>query len=229
MASLLFEREGRYLSLRGEYINRIGSRKEHVVTVEFIENRLLRDGKDKGHHVTVINHLEINDRLPKTIVDDNGNEKPLSGKKKNKLFKEAQQKLLHSIIDRFGNPSKWEKPVDLGLGSTKAEDAKAYYRVIFWPFGQRIRHSVGLGMTDFHITVGFSPHDVHQYKGPGTLLCLEKKQPCTKELYSRLIEYVPFYHQDKHFTGALFRTGWRHGYYTQLAHLSRILLQCEKD
>ncbi|KAI8641972.1 hypothetical protein BD408DRAFT_417153, partial [Parasitella parasitica] len=225
MVSLSFEREGRYLSLRGGYIDEIGSRVEQIVTPDFIENRLLRDGKDNGHHITVINHLEIKDGLPKTIVDDDGNEKSPSSKKKDKMFKQAQLNLLHSILDRFGNSSEWEKPIDLGLGSTRSEDAKSYYRVVFWPFGQTIRHFVGLGTTNFHITVGFSPRDVHQYKGPGTLLCLEEKQSCPKELYSRLIQYVPFYYQDRHFTGALFRTGWRHGYYAQLANLSRILFQ----
>ncbi|KAG2191710.1 hypothetical protein INT46_001345 [Mucor plumbeus] len=227
MTDLLFEKEGRYLSLRGSYINELGSRLDHSITPDFIENRMLRDGEESGHHITVINHLEIGEKLASTVLDSDGNKKAISSKEKKKLFKSTQIELVASIINQFGSVSKWEKPIDLGLGSTKSGDAKAYYRVIYWPFGQNIRHFVGLNNSNFHITVGFSPRDVHQYKGPGTLLCLQKGQPCVKELYSRLIEYVPFYFQDAQFIQALLRTGWRHGYYMQLANLSRILLQCE--
>ncbi|CAO3593949.1 unnamed protein product [Absidia cylindrospora] len=46
----------------------------------------------------------------------------------------------------------------------------SYFRVIHWPFGQKLRAHFGLPPTHFHVTVGFDPKDVHLPKGPNTLL-----------------------------------------------------------
>ncbi|KAL7319163.1 putative tRNA threonylcarbamoyladenosine biosynthesis protein kae1 [Mucor circinelloides] len=226
MTDISFEIEGRFLSLRGPFIDTIGSRLDQSVAEHYIHNRLARDGAENGHHITVINHLEIAEKAPKTLLDENGNQQlPVSNKQKNRLFKQGQQILLSKILDQFGDVSEWEKPVDLGLGYTESANAKAYYKVIYWPHGQMIRHYLGLGMSNFHVTVGFAPRDVHQYKGPGTLMCLQQCQPCSWELYNRLIDYVPFYVEDRQFIKALYQTGWRHGYYVHVARLTRVLLQ----
>ncbi|GAN03972.1 hypothetical protein MAM1_0052d03428 [Mucor ambiguus] len=226
MTDIVFETEGRFLSLRGSFINTIGLRLDQSIAEHYIQNRLARDGADKGHHITVINHLEIAEKAPKTLQDENGNEQlPASNKQKTRLFKQGQQILLSTILDQFGDASGWEKPIDLGLGSTESANAKTYYKVIYWPHGQTIRQYVGLGTSNFHVTVGFAPRDVHQYKGPGTLVCLQPHQYCSVELYSRLIEYVPFYVTDKQFIKALYQTGWRNGYYVLVARLTRVLLQ----
>lgn len=224
MTDIAFETEGRFLSLRGPFIDTIGLRLDQSIAEHFIQNRLARDGVDKGHHITVINHLEIAERAPKTLQDG---QPPTSNKQKNKLFKQGQQALLSAILDQFGDASGWERPIDLGLGSTESADAKTYYKVIYWPHGQMLRQYVGLGKSNFHVTVGFAPRDVHQYKGPGTLVCLQPSQPCSKELFSRLIDYVPFYVTDRQFTKALYLAGWRHGYYDLLIRLTRVLFQCE--
>ncbi|KAL0138893.1 hypothetical protein V8B55DRAFT_1518818 [Mucor lusitanicus] len=226
MTDIAFETEGRFLSLRGSFIDAIGSRLDQSIEEHYIQNRLARDGADKGHHITVINHLEIADKAPKTLQDEDGNHQlPTSSKQRNRLFKQGQQTLLATILNQFGDASEWAKPVDLGLGSIESVQAKTYYKVIYWPHGQMIRQYVGLGKSNFHVTVGFAPRDVHQYKGPGTLVCLQPNQPCSKELYARLIDYVPFYVTDKQFIKALYTTGWRHGFYALVARLTRVVLQ----
>ncbi|KAK4516518.1 uncharacterized protein ATC70_011490 [Mucor velutinosus] len=226
MTDIAFEIEGRFLSLRGSFIDTIGLRLDQPIAEHYIQNRLTRDGANKGHHITVINHLEIAEKTSKTLPDENGNQQlSTSNKQKKRLFKQGQHTLLSTILNQFGEASGWEKPIDLGLGSTESADAKTYYKVIYWPQGQMIRQYVGLGKSNFHVTVGFAPRDVHQYKGPGTLVCLQQYQPCSKELYARLIDYVPFYVADKEFIKALYQTGWRHGYYVLLAHLTRVMLQ----
>lgn len=228
MTDIAFETEGRFLSLRGPFIDAIGTRLDQSIAEHFIQNRLARDGADKGYHITVINHLEIAEKAPKTLQDENGKQKlPTTNKQKSRLFKQGQHTLLSAILDQFGDASGWEKPIDLGLGSTELADAKTYYKVIYWPHGQTMRQHVGLGKSNFHVTVGFAPRDVHQYKGPGTLVCLQPSQPCCRELYARLIDYVPFYVMDRQFTKALYQTGWRHGYYDLLIRLTRVLFQCE--
>ncbi|KAL9550468.1 hypothetical protein MBANPS3_004712 [Mucor bainieri] len=226
MADIAFEAEGRFLSLRGPFIDTIGARLDQLIPEHYIQNRLARDGADKGHHITVINHLEIAEKGPKTLQDENGNEQlPTTNKQKTRLFKRGQQTMLSTILSQFGDAAGWEKPIDLGLGSTESANAKTYYKVIYWPHGQMMRQFVGLGMSNFHVTVGFAPRDVHQYKGPGSLVCLQPYQPCCMELYARLIDYVPFYVSDRQFIKALYKTGWRHGYYALVARLTRVLLQ----
>ncbi|KAI8099016.1 uncharacterized protein BX664DRAFT_320181 [Halteromyces radiatus] len=46
----------------------------------------------------------------------------------------------------------------------------SYFRVIYWPFGQKLRQHFGLPPCHFHITIGFDPKDIHTHKGPNTLL-----------------------------------------------------------
>ncbi|KAG1109673.1 hypothetical protein G6F42_015579 [Rhizopus arrhizus] len=92
MTDISFEIEGRFLSLRGPFIDTIGSRLEQSVAEHYIHNRLARDGAENGHHITVINHLEIADKAPKTLQDENGNQQlPVSNKQKNRLFKQGSR------------------------------------------------------------------------------------------------------------------------------------------
>ncbi|ORX44956.1 hypothetical protein DM01DRAFT_1177895 [Hesseltinella vesiculosa] len=67
-----------------------------------------------------------------------------------------------------------------------------YYRVISWPFGQRLRASMDLPPVSFHITIGFDPKDIHLDKGPATLALLQQTEP--------LDDPVPLYRLATHAT-----------------------------
>ncbi|CAO3611222.1 unnamed protein product [Cunninghamella blakesleeana] len=101
------------------------------------------------------------------------NEKQIPKKKR---YNEIKQ-LVKELISVYGEPNTWEQPMDIGLGSLKeSRTAKSYFRVIYWPFGQKMRKHIGLKPTDFHITVGFHPKDIHSYKGPASLEGLIKRK-----------------------------------------------------
>ncbi|GAA5802681.1 hypothetical protein EDC94DRAFT_611392 [Helicostylum pulchrum] len=214
---LIFEPKARYLSLHGSYIDRLAEQANELVTSEYIENREKRD--KGGHHVTVINHLEMASLMPTP---------PNSTNKAAK--KHLQTSLRHVnkfIIKKFGEPTTWKKPIDLGLGTSREDEAISYFRVLFWPFGQDMRNYLGLGRSNFHITVGFKPRDVHLYKGPATLICLKEGQTCTTTQMDLLVKYAYFYHRDCKFIQKLYQTCWRHGYYNKAIRLTRILIECK--
>jgi hypothetical protein len=217
---VIFSPEGRYISLHGGFIDQLGTQSHSIVSEECIKNRKIRDGE--GHHITVINHLEIGTFISKE-------ESSASNTRRKKAFKKHQLNTYNALRNKFGLVSEWEMPEDLGMGICTHQDAIAYFRVVHWPFGQMMRSYLGLKRSNFHITVGFSPHDVHLYKGPASLLCLKSGQPCTQEIVARLIGLVYFYAEDKKFIKALYKTCWRHGYYKQFFRLTvvHIIRKCE--
>ncbi len=64
------------------------------------------------------------------------------------------------------------KPVALaltGLGEVKRNDAQCCFVTVFSPHAALLRTRVGLGRQDFHVTLGFHPHDIHDHpKDPTT-------------------------------------------------------------
>ena len=62
-------------------------------------------------------------------------------------------------------------PHALGVGSATRAKAQCWFVVCMWPHAQQLRSSIGLPPIDLHITLGFTPADVHGVsKGVGTLL-----------------------------------------------------------
>ncbi|KAI7908334.1 uncharacterized protein BX663DRAFT_493846 [Cokeromyces recurvatus] len=226
-SNLIFEPEGRFLSLRGPYINQLGLQSDLHVQPEYIENRLIRDGEENGHHITVINHLEITSLIPLYDKNKEENDITISKGQHKKLFKKTQKDIHDTIVNQFGSALDWQRPIDLGIGHCADEEANTYYRVIHWPFGQMIREKIGLPKTNFHITVGFSPRDVHIYKGPATLICLRKGEHCSQKQLQKLIDVVEYYFEDKVFIKALYQTCWRHKYIKEFCSLTRIYIFCK--
>ncbi|KAI9352329.1 hypothetical protein BD770DRAFT_474388 [Pilaira anomala] len=213
---MLIEPVARYVSLHGDYIDWLGDQPHDLVTKELIENQQKRD--KGGYHVTVINHLEI-EKLRPTPADCKTN------KATKKHLQSSLRDIVGIILDRFGSPSRWEKPVDLGMGISRENDAVSYFRVLYWPLGQYMRHYVGLNQANFHVTVGFAPRDVHTYKGPATLICLKEGQACSSRQMDLLVKYAYFYHRDCEFIQELYKTCWRHGYYGHAFALTRNLIK----
>ncbi|KAI8971602.1 hypothetical protein BDF20DRAFT_915391 [Mycotypha africana] len=226
MSNLSFEAEGRFLSLRGPYVNSLGTIEHPLVTKDLSDNRRKRDGPTAGYHITVVNHLEIKSFLPDTELNERGEEVQLSLSKKKKLFRKHQMQLLKQVYEKFGNADHWEKPRDLGLGICKKDNAVSYYRVIFWPFGQEIRRFLGLPPCNFHITVGFTPQDIHLYKGPGSLLCLQGISPCSNRELCTLIDFLPFYTEDFEFLKNLYWVCCKYRYYMAMGHLIKVTFKC---
>ncbi|CAO3633169.1 unnamed protein product [Cunninghamella echinulata] len=124
-----------------------------------------------------------------------------------KSQREELKKLIQELIKTYGQPTTWEKPIDLGLGCLKeSRKNRSYFRVIYWPFGQKLRKHLGLNPTYFHITIGFNPSDIHSYKGPATLKGLKsKRKPISTERLTMLSHIAKDYTHDIEFLEHLLR------------------------
>ncbi|KAI8384195.1 hypothetical protein BD560DRAFT_385281 [Blakeslea trispora] len=213
----------RYLSLKGTFIDQLGSQPEKLVKDVHIKHRLERDGRNNGHHITVVNHLEIASLVELDMANathsDDQQAKLLKKLRREKLFE-----IREDAIGLLGPVARWEKPVDLGLGQCRDGDAITYFRVVHWPFGQELRRQLGLNFTNFHITVGFAPNDVHLYKGPASLVCLQPDQHLPRKQAKLLISVASFYYHDQTFMKLLASSCWRHGYYKETAKLAKVYL-----
>ena len=115
--------------------------------------RQQRDGP--GYHLTLLSPNEI-----ERVTAELGLSQP-------ELLSRAQELLLEDD---------W---VPLGLSSCQQGSATAVYVAVAWPSGVLARQGLGVdsgwGFAGFHITLGFSPRDVHGvYKGAYTLLAMQK-------------------------------------------------------
>ncbi|KAI8376443.1 uncharacterized protein BYT42DRAFT_615179 [Radiomyces spectabilis] len=183
-----------YISVVGSYFDDLAFECQGSVPPIFLENRLKRDGDH--HHVTLINPVELGQ-----VMEDLGYEK-----KKKERMKNARL-LLKDIETHFPTNDGWELPTDLGMGRIvdKQNGACTMYRVLCWPLGQEIRHHYGLKPCHFHITVGFNPTDIHQYKGPATLDILCGRATPKRHQLKQLSSVTSYYSHDYRFLGALFR------------------------
>ncbi|CDH48533.1 predicted protein [Lichtheimia corymbifera JMRC:FSU:9682] len=187
-----------YVSLEGTAIEAITHQEQpmDVIPAHFVQNRIERDGHP-WHHVTIINPTELPRALEAIGIE-------YDKKKKYHLVRA----LVDHILREFGDANLWDPPEDLGLAYAEHNDTKAYYHVLHWPFGHRIRDRLGLGPAFFHVTIGFDHKDVHgTYKGPGTLLCLSHPGFYQKHHFERLAELAPFYNNDYDFIKALVKQG----------------------
>ncbi|KAJ3162136.1 hypothetical protein HDU86_005834 [Geranomyces michiganensis] len=71
-------------------------------------------------------------------------------------------------------------PIDLGLGRHE----NVYFKVVWWPQGNRLRHKLGLLWKDFHVTLSAADtHDVLK-----DVSCITKRAPLTKEHIAKIIK-----------------------------------------
>ena len=204
-----------YISLEGTFIDAIAQRHDSIPD-HMIKNRINRDGSPKSH-VTILHPKELKQALEAANIE--------LPKKKHKS--QALKKLIQWIIDHVGEPTSWSKgegwPKDLGLAyvekqeddNNEATTSQAYFHVLHWPLGHKIRQMLHLEPAFFHVTVGFNPKDVHGlYKGPGTLVSLmdnshrhkrfqqtEEKQTIIE--LTHLLKISSQYTKDKVFLNAL--------------------------
>ena len=215
-----FSPASRYLSVHGPIIDSLGEKPHNRVSDLYRQCRIARDGP--GHHITFINHLEIASLPPPADVKD------ASSKQKKKIMLRSLRYYAERITSQFGEAALWRQPVDLGLGSAEEDNATSYFRVLHWPLGQHVRSKLNLPPTNFHITVGFEPRDVHLYKGPGSLLCLNnEREDCTMDTLELLTNYATYYFHDKQFIHKLYLTCLRKGAYKQVFTLTRLYLICK--
>ncbi|KAI9487733.1 MAG: hypothetical protein EXX96DRAFT_89807 [Benjaminiella poitrasii] len=219
--NLIFGIEGRFFSLYGLHIDYLGSKDDYVIKRKYIENRMIRDGRENGHHITVINHLEIASFLIPEI-DEDGNEIKPCRRQRGRKLKKTRMNIYHRIMKEYGLACFWKKPVDLGMGRCTDGNAVSYFRVIHWPFGQTIRSTLGLPRSNFHVTVGFTPYDVHLYKGPASLICLQRDEYCSREQLQKLIKVAEYYIDDKAFIRALYWVCKQNRYHEEKKYLDEV-------
>ncbi|KAI9248750.1 hypothetical protein BY458DRAFT_560089 [Sporodiniella umbellata] len=184
-----------YLSVSGTWIDSVGSQADRLITEHMQSQRIARDGE--GYHITFINHVEIRARMSDWIDPDTP---------KRYALRKALDGIEKAILSQHGPALGWELPVDLGLGRCygASQEAVTYFRVLAWPFGQSMRSALGFGFSNFHITCGYTPTDVHQYKGPATLLCLEKASHCSLPHAQLLMSVIQYYAHDRLFLDKLY-------------------------
>ncbi|KAJ2956463.1 hypothetical protein NQZ79_g7703 [Umbelopsis isabellina] len=193
---------GRYVSVEGPFIETCAQEPCQDVSSDMRCNRVKRDGLNH-HHLTFINPFEL---------------------KKAGERLQAKKKVASRIIDHinahYGAADTWDPPMDLGVGRIiSKDDAVTIFKVIHWPAGQEIRRSFGLNPAFLHVTIGFAPTDVHEYKGPGSLDTLNGRAPCPDAAISLLIYLVPYYSRDVIFLRKLAIQCWKKGYYRYLIYL----------
>lgn len=218
-ADMIFEPKGRYLSLHGSYIDQLGDESHELVTPDMMQLRLDRD--KGGHHVTVVNHLDMVCLMPPV---------PTCTKKELKKHNRSALQQIHlSLTDEFGDASTWEKPIDLGVGSCQEGQAITYFKVIHWPLGQKMRGFLGLAPSHFHVTMGFTPRDVHLYKGPATLVCLQAGQPCTTQQLHAIVKYASYYYLEVGFIKKLMKACFQLGLYGQAGRFATVYIRCKNS
>lgn len=120
---------------------------------ELIEARRKRDGSKA--HVTVVSPPEarqVMDEFAKEAIEA---DPTLS---KGKAKDAAKARIKEMMADwKVGNIR------SRGLGKAEAGSNEAYFVVLDWPEGRKLRESLGLDGDgqDFHVTVGFKGADVH--------------------------------------------------------------------
>lgn len=126
-----------------------------------IESRQKRDGHTA--HVTVVGPPETRKVLEEFAVQAITAEPTLS---KGKAKEAAKDRLKALVADwKVGSIR------NRGLGKAEAGDNEAYFMVLDWPEGRKLRESLGLDGDgqDFHVTVGFKGADVHGVRKNQTL------------------------------------------------------------
>lgn len=191
-----FISRGRYVSVEGNFIESCVQNTNMILPAHMVQNRIKRDGLQE-HHLTFINPFELKDAASKLDIK-----------------KKAASRIIELIHSEHGTPSSWEPPVDLGTGRILGNDnAVTIYKVIHWPAGQAIRRNLGLGPAFLHVTLGFDPTDIHQYKGPGTLDTLNGISQCTNRDIEQLTALQHHYQGDRVFLKRLAIQCWKTGFY----------------
>ncbi len=118
-----------------------------------IADRRQRDG-DKAH-VTIVSPPEARKVLDNLAAEALAADPTLSKGK----AKDAAKARLKELTASWKVGSMQSK----GLGRAEAGSNEAYFVVLSWPEGRKIRESLGLDGDgqDFHVTVGFKGADVH--------------------------------------------------------------------
>jgi hypothetical protein len=193
---------GRYVSVEGPFIEKCAQESCQDVSSEMRYNRVKRDGQNH-HHLTFINPFEI-----KTAGER------LQAKKK------VASRIIEHIKSHYGTVDTWDPPIDLGIGRiTGKDDAVTIFKVIHWPAGQDIRQSFGLNRAFLHVTMGFVPTDIHEYKGPGSLDTLNGKAPCSDRVINLLTDLVPHYNRDVIFLRKLSIQCWKKRFYKYMIYV----------
>ncbi|KAI9033985.1 hypothetical protein CLU79DRAFT_726516 [Phycomyces nitens] len=205
--AIRLEKSYTYICLKGLGIDAIGSKDVDRLQFNQIQNRQNRDGPE--FHVTIISPPDC---------------KELAIKRDLSMAKKAKSDTLKQLLREASAHclNVWQDPIDLGPGRIVTKGNQTFFRVIHWPIGQVLRRKMGLkNPAFFHITTGFDPSDIYEYKGPGALDVLQGHTECTREMVYFLSKIAVYYKDDLVFMRALsyqairlglfsdaFLTGW---------------------
>ncbi|OAD74182.1 hypothetical protein PHYBLDRAFT_144636 [Phycomyces blakesleeanus NRRL 1555(-)] len=186
-----------YLCLKGRKIDFIGSQDSTRLPFPYIQNRQQRDGNE--FHITVISPPDCKELASKRQL-------PMTNKTKSDSLRQLLAEAKSQCTDF------WENPIDLGPGRIVNNHSQTYFRVIHWPTGQLLRQRMGLtNPAFFHITTGFHPTDIFDYKGPGALDVLQGYAECTPQIFHALSHLSVFYKDDLVFMRSLWYQAMRLG------------------
>jgi len=140
-----------YIGLFGPSINASVDAGISEVPQEMIQNRIKRDGPIS--HITLLSSEEAIALLLKVDLFKAHYGHIFSEEKYQTEKEEAVMDVISDVII-----DDW---MDLGLGKVVQSKNEVWFKVLDWNSAASFRQNMGFPQKDFHITVGYALHDIH--------------------------------------------------------------------
>jgi predicted kinase len=130
------------IALKGSYIDELGEKWSETLQIHhrYVEPRLLRNASN-NYHMTIVPKFEM-----ENLLDEHLN-------------------LLTSFVDTCNrSPESLTDIFDIGGSYVTKGSNEVYFIVVYCPWANSLRSSIGLEPKDFHITLGFQPSDLHDIR-----------------------------------------------------------------
>mmetsp|Transcript_116983 Transcript_116983/g.303290 ORF Transcript_116983/g.303290 Transcript_116983/m.303290 type:complete len:1405 (-) Transcript_116983:112-4326(-) len=137
------------------------------------ERRRKRDGAG-GFHLTFLTKADMQiaaERLQDSSGDEASpswlEELPEAAQRPNPKDLASVARAAAALVQAHATALTW---APVGVGRARDEGSEAAFVAVAWPAGAAVRRKLGLDPLDFHITLGFSSHDIHgRSKGVSTV------------------------------------------------------------